>query len=233
MTAIGIAAAITVSLAQPAFAAAKASREETIGVGSGALVGALAGGPVGFILGAAIGAKLGDTMHDKNERLDTLAASLDGSRHAIKSLESDIDTLGLEIGRLQGLARPELVSLLQAGIEMDLLFRTDEFTLTDTTGDRLARLAASLASMPDLRIQLDGFADERGDETYNDELSEKRVESVRELFLQAGVAADRINAAAHGEAVAQDQSADSLALERRVSVTLFIEDTPSLASNPD
>ena len=48
-------------------AAADASKEETIGVGSGAVVGALAGGPVGFIIGAAVGAKLGDNMHKKSE----------------------------------------------------------------------------------------------------------------------------------------------------------------------
>ena len=234
-TTTGLTIALTATLlaAQPAFAATKTSREETLGVGSGAVIGALAGGPAGFILGAAIGAKIGDTMNQKNRQLDELSTSLVGAQADVTALENDIDKLGGEIDRLQGLARPELVSLLQAGIAMDLLFRTDEFTLADTTGDRLASLAASLASMPDLQIQLDGFADERGDEKYNDELSAKRVEFVRSLFLQAGVASDRISAAAHGEATAQDDSADSLALERRVSVTLFIDEAPSLASNPN
>lgn len=115
---------------------------------------------------------------------------------------------------------------------MDLLFRTDEFSLADTTGDRLVELAQTLASMPDIQIQLDGFADERGDEKYNYELSEKRVEFVRGLFLMAGVHPDRINVSAHGESVAQDDTADSFALERRVSLTLSIDDAPSLASNP-
>ena len=122
---------------------------------------------------------------------------------------------------------------MQAGIAMDLLFRTDEAALADSTGDRLAQLATTLAGMTDIRIQLDGFADERGDEAYNLALSAKRVEFVREQFIAAGVHPDRINVAAHGESVAQDDSTDSYALERRVSVTLFIEDTPSLAANPN
>jgi len=100
-------------------------------------------------------------------------------------------------------------------------------------GDRLAELAATLASMPDIRIQLDGFADERGNEKYNFELSEKRVEFVQGLFVMAGVHPDRIKVAAHGESVAQDDTADSFALERRVRVTLSIDDVPSLASNPN
>lgn len=232
-TAIIIAVVLAFLFAQPAVAATKSSREEAIGVGSGAVVGALAGGPVGFILGAAIGAKIGDTMHQKNGQLDGLAVSLDGSRHTVARLEGNIDALETDVDRLQKLARPELVSLLQAGIAMDLLFRTDEFALADTTGGRLTGLAATLASMPDIRIQLDGFADERGDEEYNYALSEKRVEFVRGLFLQAGVDPERINAIAHGEAVAQDASVDSFALERRVSVTLFIDDAPSLAANPN
>ncbi|MGI9234893.1 MAG: OmpA family protein [Woeseiaceae bacterium] len=232
-TAITVAATLTFLLAQPALGAAESSREEAVGIGSGAVVGALAGGPVGFILGAAIGAKVGDTMHQKNTELDDLSVSLQGSHKSVAGLERDIDLLDGEIDRLQGLVQPELVGLLQAGIAMDLLFRTDEFALADATGSRLATLAATLASMPDIQIQLDGYADERGDAKYNDELSAKRVEFVRDLFLQAGVDAERINAAAHGEAAAQDDSADSLALERRVSVTLFIDGAPSLASNPN
>lgn len=220
-------------LTSPAFAATKASKEESIGVGSGAVIGALAGGPVGFIFGAAIGAKLGDTIATKNERLDTLEGSLGDSRNTVAGLENDINALGGELERLRTVSRPELVSLMQAGIDMDLLFRTDEFALADTTGDRLAQLAGTLASMPDIRIQLDGFADERGNEQYNFELSEKRVDFVREQFVAAGVHPNRINISAHGESVAQDETIDSYALERRVSVKLFIDDAPSVASNPD
>ena len=231
-TAIITAALATTLSAAPALASTKASKEESIGVGSGAVIGAFAGGPVGFIVGAAIGAKIGDTFHQKNDQLDDLQASLVDSRNNATSLENDIDRLGREIGRLSNLARPELVDLMQAGINMDLLFRTDEFALTDTTGDRLAKLATTLASMPDIQVQLDGFADERGDEQYNFELSEKRVQFVRELFVTAGVHPERIRVKAHGESVAQDATSDSFALERRVSVMLFIDDTPSLAANP-
>ena len=216
-----------------ATAETRASKEETVGVGSGAVIGAVAGGPVGFILGAAIGGKLGDTWHEKNQRIDTLGASLDESKDTVARLEGDIDELGGAIAELRDLAKPELIELMQAGIAMDLLFRTDEAALADATGDRLAQLAGTLASMPDIQIQLDGFADERGDEQYNLGLSEKRVAFVRDRFIAAGVQPARIRYAAHGESTAQDANPDSYALERRVSVKLFIEDTPSLASNPD
>jgi outer membrane protein OmpA-like peptidoglycan-associated protein len=213
--------------------AAASPKEERIGVGGGALLGAIAAGPVGLIVGATIGAKIGDTLHQKNESIETLAASLENSREHVADLNHDVDALGDELDRLRDVARPELVSLLQTGIAMDLLFRTDEHALAATTGDRLAALAGMLSSMPDIRIQLDGFADERGDADYNLLLSQKRVEFVRDQLLAAGIDGARIRVVAHGEAPAQDATADSYALERRVSMTVFIDDSQSFAATPN
>ena len=227
---VSIIALFSLALAVPAAAEVRASKREAIGVGTGAIIGAAAGGPAGFIIGAAIGGTLGDALHRKNESIDQLSSELDSSKNTITSLERDIDTLGARIDHLQNVSRPELVSLLQAGIAMDLLFRTDEFALADTTGDRFSAFASTIASMPDIRVQLDGFADERGDAEYNLELSKKRVEFVRDQLVQAGMPDSSISIKAHGEAVAQDTTEDSYALERRVSVTLFIDDAPAVAS---
>jgi outer membrane protein OmpA-like peptidoglycan-associated protein len=230
---IAVIAAVSVLFAVPSHADQKGSKEENIGVGTGSLIGAIAGGPVGLIVGATIGATIGDSIHKKNERIENLQGSVASSNNTVERLEDDVDELNSEIDRLQNIARPELVSLLQAGIAMDLLFRTDESVLADTTGDRLAQLAGTLAGMSDIHIQLDGFADERGDATYNQGLSERRVQFIRDQFVAAGVHPDRIDIRAHGESAAQDETLDSYALERRVSVTLFIDNTPSLAANPN
>ena len=232
-TVIATIAATAVLLSVPAAAAEKSHRNQNIGVSSGAIIGAIAAGPVGAIVGAAIGAKVGDTFDDKNVEIAYLETSVDSSNGRVARLESDIDSMGAELDRLNELARPELLDLMQAGIEMDLLFRTDEAVVADTTGVRLATLASTLARMSDVRIQLDGFADERGDEEYNKALSERRAQFIRDQFVAAGVHPDRISAAAHGESVAQDDTLDSFALERRVSVRLFIDDSPSLAANPN
>ena len=212
--------------------AAPASKEENVGISSGLVIGALAGGPVGAIIGAAIGAKFGDTMHKKSDTIDTLYGALDETRSDVASLENDLDTLSAELARFEQIDRPQLVRLMQAGIAMDLLFRTDEYVLADTTGSRLAELAGAVGQMKDIRVQLDGFADERGDSDYNLELSAKRVEFVRDQLLAAGINPSRIHVTAHGEAPAQDNSADSYALERRVALKIFIDqgDSRSVAS---
>jgi len=213
----------------PAFADSS-SREERIGVGTGAIVGALAGGPVGFIIGAAIGAKIGETMDQKSTSIDTLNGSLADSRKLVTELEYDVQTLNRDIDTLSAMLkqfreidRPELISPRQAGSARDLLFRTDEHVLADTTGGRLAELARDVSAMPDIRVQLDGFADERGDADYNLKLSVKRVVFVREQLVSAGIHPSRIRLAAPGEASAPDESVDSYALERRVSLKLFID----------
>jgi outer membrane protein OmpA-like peptidoglycan-associated protein len=213
-------------------ASAAASKEENIGVGSGAIVGALAGGPVGFIIGAAIGGKLGDSFNNKSDRIESLQDSLQDSQVSVATLQRNTIELNDQIEHLQNVAQPELVNLMQAGIDMDLLFRTDEFALTDMTGSRLSQMAGTVSKMSGIRIQLDGFADERGNAEYNQTLSRKRVEFVRDLFVTAGVHPERISISAHGESVAQAPDVDSYALERRVSVKLSIDNAQSVASNP-
>lgn len=232
---IGIVSSIA---ATPAFADG-ASKEEGAGVGIGAVIGGVAGGPVGAIVGAAFGAKLGDEFHQRNSKLDSLSASLDGSQAQVARLERDIGALRGRVRATEGelktareKAKPELASLLQAGIEMDLLFRTDEHVLADDTGTRLQQLAGSLVANPDIRIRLDGFADERGDAEYNKDLSVRRARHVHDLLVSAGVPAGRITVNAHGESQAEEQNADSFALERRVSLTLYTGETPSFAANP-
>lgn len=235
--AVGIIACL---IATPAMAEGGASKKESIGVGVGGVIGAVAGGPVGFIVGAAFGARIGDEFHQKDTEVTSLSDSLASSKEKISELEisvdalnSDIDSLGGDLQHMRAIARPELITLMQAGIEMDLLFRTDEDELGISTDSKLRELATSLSTMPDVYVQLDGFADERGDTEYNQRLSARRAEHVRDILISNGVAESRIKLAAHGESPAADDNIDSFALERKVSLTLFVEETPSFASNPD
>jgi outer membrane protein OmpA-like peptidoglycan-associated protein len=87
--------------------------------------------------------------------------------------------------------------------------------------------------MPGIQVRLDGIADERGDESNNQQLSEQRVDFIRDQLIAAGVDASRITASAHGESPAQDDTIDSYALERRVSLTLYTDGATTVAANPE
>ncbi len=235
ITTTGISAITVLALlvAGPAFAGERASKQETLGLGVGATLGAVAAGPVGFFVGAAVGAKIGDEFHRKETEITTLSTSLERSEGRVSALEqnidrlnADIDTLNRDLGEATAGPGEEVMNLLKTGIEMDLLFRTAEHELPEATREKLGTLGQSLAALPDVTVRLDGFADERGDADYNQELSVRRAEAVRQVLAANGVAGDRIALEAHGESPAADATADSLALERKVRLTLRLADEP-------
>lgn len=234
-----IALGVIASLAAGTAAAEKASKEENIATGSGLVVGAVAGGPVGALVGVVVGAKLGEKYRDRREEAESLDSDLRDSQTALSKLKGELKvantdnaTLEQKLDRLQRVAQPELAALLKAGIEMDLLFRTDEHVLTGATDQRLQAMAATLAPVSTVSIRLDGYADERGDADYNLKLSQMRAEYVRDILVGSGIPSNRITINANGESVAPEQTTDSYALERKVSLTVLVEDSPSFASNP-
>ena len=52
---------------------------------------------------------------------------------------------------------------------------------------------------PDARLSLSAHADDRGPGTYNQKLSELRVQRVKDFLISQGVAADKIDTAAYGQ----------------------------------
>jgi OOP family OmpA-OmpF porin len=63
----------------------------------------------------------------------------------------------------------------------------------------LWRVARLIIKHPEYtRIEVDGYADERGEESYNQKLSEARARSVRELLVRYGVSRERLTAVGFG-----------------------------------
>jgi len=58
--------------------------------------------------------------------------------------------------------------------------------------DMLSKAALTLLQNPEVLITLEGHADVRGDANYNQQLSESRVESVKNALMQRGIDASRI-----------------------------------------
>ena len=218
--------ALTIGTSTAANAAGQPSKEEIKGIGAGALLGAAVGGPVGFVVGVAIGAEVGESMHHKNSEIGTLDRSLEDSKARVQSLrvemaelERELGTTSADLDALERTVHPELVALMQSGISLDLLFRTDEFELVDGAGTRLSALAASLAAMPDVRVHLDGFADERGAADYNQSLSDRRAWSVKSFLVQNfGIDPNALIAVGYGEEQLKDVYNPTSGINRRVQV---------------
>lgn len=200
------------------------SKQEAIGVGSGAAIGAAAAGPIGAIVGAGIGAMLGDRAHRNREERDQLSAQLERSRGDVMQLESGMDGLRASLTTLQD-DHAALQAFLSQGLELRVPFRTDADTVDTISADEVIKLAQLLSTMPGITLEVNGFADPRGNDEYNDNLSLRRAQFVRALLVDGGMTDDRISVYGHGsqQSKAQDGDLDAYAMDRRVTIRLMPE----------
>jgi peptidoglycan-associated lipoprotein len=80
--------------------------------------------------------------------------------------------------------------------------------------------AGYLAANKNVKVVLEGHADERGTREYNLALGERRAQAVERMVKALGLTADRIKTVSYGEekAVAMDHSEAAWALNRRVEI---------------
>ena len=80
-----------------------------------------------------------------------------------------------------------------------IYFENDQTALTAEGEETLRRQAAWLEKYPDVMIQVEGHADERGTREYNISLSARRATVTREFLIAQGVKAKRISSIAYGK----------------------------------
>ena len=199
-----------------------APKEEKIGVGSGAVIGAIAGGPIGMVLGAALGGWAGDRFHKERSRGDAAETALGEVSAERDSLEDKLRGTEHELGTLR-----VMHAALEEAVEVQVYFHTEQSTLDADTEEHLARIATVIGELDDVTVVIEGYADSRGEATYNEQLSAARATAVRDTLLRAGVPMDQItmNAVGETQASAPENDFDALALERKVSLTIVRPDS--------
>src|SRR5579872_6188852 len=102
----------------------------------------------------------------------------------------------------------------------DVLFDFNKYTLKPDARERLAKISGIVLAYPDLKLDIEGFTDSIGSDEYNQELSEKRAESVRGYLVSSGVKPDSVSATGLGKAnpVADNTTAEGRKLNRRVEM---------------
>jgi peptidoglycan-associated lipoprotein len=78
-------------------------------------------------------------------------------------------------------------------------FEQDQSTLTAEGQNTLLQQAKWLAKYPDVTVQIEGHADERGTREYNISLSARRATTVRRFLISQGVPGTRIASIAYGK----------------------------------
>lgn len=81
----------------------------------------------------------------------------------------------------------------------DVLFDFDKSDIRPDESTKVVDIAAYVKQNPTARVGIDGHTDPRGTDSYNQDLSERRVNAIRDALVKAGVSAGRIHTGAFGE----------------------------------
>lgn len=160
------------------------------GVGTGALLGTLVGGPLGLILGSAFGGMVVDDINT-NKEMDAMQALSVQHQHIIARQQTELAQISNQRQELSGSFEHVSLNQPQASntpIIPELLthiqFATGTNTISPIYQPQLDLLIALLASHDEWLVTLTGYADLRGDETFNFDLSRSRAETVKHYLTQ-------------------------------------------------
>jgi len=81
----------------------------------------------------------------------------------------------------------------------DIHFDFDKYDVRPMDAEILMENAALLKKRPSMKVQIEGYCDERGTEEYNLALGERRANSTKKYLVSLGISPDRISAISYGE----------------------------------
>ena len=179
----------------------------TGGAAGGAAIGALAGQIIGkdtkgTLIGAAVGSLLGMGWGAyKDNQARELRAALKGTQAEVRN---------------DGNA---LVVNLPGGVT----FASDSANISSDFYYALNGIAQTLVRYPETRIQVNGYTDSTGGDAHNQELSQRRANSVAQYLISQGVSSNRIVANGFGSSnpIASNATPEGRQANRRVEVRIL------------
>jgi outer membrane protein OmpA-like peptidoglycan-associated protein len=189
----------------------KTQKGAAYGTGIGAAVGAglgqaiggdtkatLLGAGIGAVVGGLAGAGIGNYMEKQEAALQQQFAASEAA-----SVRRDANVLAVTF-------------------KSDMLFDSGSAALKSGAYQEINRVAQVLVQYPETRIRVAGHTDADGSEAFNQDLSVRRAENVRNALVAQGVAASRVNTIGFGETqpIADNNTEAGKQLNRRVVVTI-------------
>ena len=170
-----------------------------IGAGVGAGIGALAGGGKGAAIGAGAGAVVGAGAGYYMDRQEA-------------KLRSRLEGTGVRIQR-----EGDNLKLIMPG---NITFETGSSSINGNFYPVLDSVGIVLSEFNDTSINISGYTDSVGSDISNQELSERRANSVASYIVRTGVLHGRIQARGFGERYPVANNDDSMgrSQNRRVEI---------------
>lgn len=133
-----------------------------------------------------------------------------GEKRALDLVPSVLNITGLESGvvasvqdlerAMRDLGAQETALEIRVELPADVLFDFDKAAIRSDAAAALAKLATIIRAQSKGRARLEGHTDSKGDDAYNQKLSERRAESVRRWLVEKeGIDAARLLTKGWGE----------------------------------
>jgi len=123
---------------------------------------------------------------------------------------------------LAGVAQKQETRGLVITLPGGVLFASGRSELLGSAQGKLDQIAGALVDEEGHKITVEGYTDSRGSNDMNQDLSQRRAESVRDYLVSHGVNANQIKAQGFGKSnpVASNASAEGRANNRRVEIII-------------
>jgi outer membrane protein OmpA-like peptidoglycan-associated protein len=141
-----------------------------------------------------------------------VTTSVAGRGHADRASADTVDPAAAEEAErsLEELGAERTPDGLVVTLPETILFEFDSAELVGDADATIARVAEVLAYYDDVDVEVRGHTDSRGEDDYNQRLSEERAEAVRDTLVSAGVSAARLTAVGFGasDPIAPNETSD-------------------------
>lgn len=154
----------------------------------------------------------------RTNEADTAQRRADSQRWRAQNAEARSDQLEAQLKELQA-KKTDRGTMIALG---DVLFDTDKAQIKSGGMHNVQKLADVLKQYPDRNVLIEGFTDNTGSDSHNQELSDRRANAVRTSLLDMGISNDRVTGRGYGKnfPVAGNVTSAGRQLNRRVEVTI-------------
>ena len=171
----------------------------------------------------------------RTREVDTANAAANNAKQATNTALGQRDAATEQAAQLQAEVDQLKATPTPRGLVLtlgDVLFDTGRAQLNSGSGRKLDQLAQFLGEHPERRVQIDGFTDSVGTESYNQDLSQRRADAVRFALISRGINSSRIGSQGYGKGfpVADNSDSGGRQSNRRVEVVIGEDNGAAIAA---
>lgn len=151
-----------------------------------------------------------------NAKVDAQGCMIDG--------DDDMDSVKNSMDKCPSTPKGSVVDAdgCMKTVNLHIIFENGSSAVNAQSKENISKFAAFLNARENFKAEIVGYTDSRGSAKFNQKLSEKRANTVKNLIVDEGVAANRVTSKGMGEAtpVADNMTKEGRAQNRRIEANL-------------